>query len=152
MFRALAIPDDEVLAAERHWNTEMAASTASCRPGAISTLQQLRDGGAHTGVVSAVGAGALWADLDHLQVGDLLDSVIAGTRDKVSALRARRADRRRAVYVGDTEYDMRCALLAGFTAIGIPGGYCDPDRLLAAGAAIIIGELPELVPILGSPG
>jgi phosphoglycolate phosphatase-like HAD superfamily hydrolase len=46
---------------------------------------------------------------------------------------------------------MLCARRADFTAIGISGGHCTPERLTAAGATAVIDQLDELLPLLESP-
>ena len=46
----------------------------------------------------------------------------------------------RTVLIGDTAWDMGCALAAGVGAIGAAWGYHDDDELLAAGAHCIAAE------------
>ncbi len=46
----------------------------------------------------------------------------------------------RTVFIGDTAWDMGCALAAGVGAIGAAWGYHDDDELLAAGAHCIAAE------------
>jgi phosphoglycolate phosphatase len=151
MFAGLGVPVGDLAEAERQWNKEMTARPASPRTGAVEMLHRLRVRGAHTGVVSAAAAEAVHADLAHLHITDLLDTVDTGAADKLHTLRARRDTRPQAVYVGDTEYDIQCALHGGFVAVGIVGDYCTPQRLKTAGAHAIIRHLTELVPFLDSP-
>lgn len=126
----------------------MAATTSPARAVAGPLLETLRARGARVGVVSAAAAETVWLDLKHLHLDDLLHTVDAGAVDKLATLVSRRGERTRAVYVGDTEYDMVCAVDAGYTAIGVSGSYCQPERLFAAGAEIVIDQLSELIPLL----
>lgn len=52
----------------------------------------------------------------------------------------------RTVVVGDTGFDMAMARAAGAAALGVPWGYHDADRLLAAGAQGIVSGHEDLVP------
>ncbi len=54
------------------------------------------------------------------------------------------------VMVGDTVFDMEMAGNAGVEALGVSWGYHDPKELTAAGAAYILGEPGDLVPLLSS--
>jgi len=53
-----------------------------------------------------------------------------------------------AVLVGDTVFDMEMAANAGVRAIGVSWGYHEPEELSAAGAACILNEMADLVPLL----
>ncbi|MBW0134403.1 HAD hydrolase-like protein [Pseudonocardia abyssalis] len=55
--------------------------------------------------------------------------------DKAAHLSAVRGLRTRAVYVGDTEYDVRGALRAGFEAVDVTGGHRPAAALRGAGRA-----------------
>lgn len=46
--------------------------------------------------------------------------------------------------IGDTVYDMECAVAAGIGAIGVSWGYHDAEELLAAGAKAIAHDAAEL--------
>ncbi|MFC3694254.1 HAD-IA family hydrolase [Chenggangzhangella methanolivorans] len=54
-----------------------------------------------------------------------------------------------AVMVGDTSFDMAMARAAGARAIGVSWGYHPADRLLAAGAELVLGSFEELDAALG---
>ncbi|HFQ15930.1 MAG TPA: HAD family hydrolase [Rhodobacteraceae bacterium] len=51
-----------------------------------------------------------------------------------------------AVMVGDTSFDMQMGRAAGFRTIGVTWGYHGAERLVAAGADLVIGDFSELVP------
>ena len=48
------------------------------------------------------------------------------------------------IYVGDTEIDMRTALNAGMTAIGVTTGNHDAAALKSSGAEFVISSLRQL--------
>ena len=52
------------------------------------------------------------------------------------------------IMVGDTVEDMRAAVAAGIHAVGVTTGFSSADVLKAAGAAIIISSLFDLLPML----
>lgn len=141
MFRRLGV--DDVCVAEAEWNAEMAAESTVAREG-TDALRLLHAAGVRLGVVSAASDTAVRADMTALELGGLWHSVDAPATDKLDTLRSRRGVEKHAFYVGDTAYDMRCALDAGFTPIGVDRGYTDVDSLMAAGAAAIISSFDEL--------
>lgn len=145
MLVGLGVAHGDVPNAEREWNAAMTSAPAVARAGARELFDQLRAGGARIGIVSAASAQAVGADLDRLGFARLFDSVDAGISDKPRTLRVHRPVRERAYFVGDTVYDVRSALMAGFTPIGVRGGYTDPDELTAAGAVALVDDLRELV-------
>jgi phosphoglycolate phosphatase len=134
----LGIPVADAAAAEAAWNAAMARRPAPVRPGAVDALAELTARGAYVAVVSAAGAEAVGSDVDAAGLGPHLHAVDAGVRDKAAHLAAHRDLRERAVYVGDTEYDVDSARRAGYLAVAITGGYrpraalatADPDTLL----------------------
>ena len=54
------------------------------------------------------------------------------------------------VMIGDTTFDMEMAVNAGTHAIGVSWGYHSEDKLIAAGANIIIHEFTHLFSELGN--
>ena len=52
------------------------------------------------------------------------------------------------VMIGDTVYDMNMAANAGVAALGVSWGYHAPEELTAAGAAHILNEPGDLVPLI----
>jgi phosphoglycolate phosphatase len=148
MFRELGVAESQLRMAVDEWNRAMADREAPLRLGAIEALQGLKASGVLLGVVSTASSVALTADLKGLAMSSLFESITSGVADKRAELIRRRPDRRHAVYVGDTEYDIECARDAGFLAIGITGGYCPEDRLRAAGADDVVAELSDLQVLL----
>ncbi|MCF2527000.1 HAD family hydrolase [Yinghuangia soli] len=135
-------------AGEQHWNRAMASEPAPVRGNAAATLDTLRSRGALLGVISAAGSDAVGADLRRTGLADRFDIVLAGCAAKTAALSGHRHLRDRAVYVGDTEYDIHCARAARYHAVGITGGYREPGDLRSSRPDALIDRLDELVPLL----
>lgn len=51
-------------------------------------------------------------------------------------------------YVGDATWDMRAAVAAGMTPLGVTTGAVDASELSSAGARLVIGSLDELARLL----
>lgn len=145
MFHRLGATD--TVDAEAEWNAAMAATTAPMRDGR-DVLPALRDRGVRLGIVSAADAISVRADLARLELEDLWHTVDAPVRDKLAVLRHRRGGERVAVYVGDTEYDMRCAREAGYVAVAVSDGYRPVEALREAGADHVVTSLAELLPLV----
>ena len=60
------------------------------------------------------------------------------------AARELRADPSRCWYVGDATWDMRAAIAAGMTPVGVTTGAIDAGALAAAGAARVVSSLLDL--------
>jgi len=145
----LGIDAADVESAENEWNEAMLVA-ASPRAGAFEALSELYARGAVLGVASAAAAGTVRSDVERAGLTDLLTFVAAGVADKSTFLRAQRHRRARAVYVGDTAYDMRSARAAGYVAVAITGGYQSEIALTAAEPDHIIADLNELTTVLST--
>lgn len=150
LFRDLGIAEDDLARCEAQWNRGMLGAEPRARAGASRALGGLRTAGALIGVVSAASAVSIDSDLAALGLDVDWDVVRGGVADKVAVLRAERGDRSRAFYVGDTAYDIESACAAGYRAIGVSGGYTSPERLLDAGAELIVADLGELMEIVAA--
>ncbi|SMH28215.1 Phosphoglycolate phosphatase, HAD superfamily [Rathayibacter oskolensis] len=140
---------EDAVAAEEEWNAHMATRPSVARDGAHEALGALAEGGAFLGIVSAAARVSVEYDLDSLGFAVEWDAVEAPTVDKLAVLQRYRGRRERAVYVGDTAYDVSCARRAGYLAVAVAGGYNPPDVLRAAGADHVVSDLRELLPLLG---
>lgn len=145
----LGIDASDVERAESEWNDAMLVE-ASPRSGALQALTVLHDRGAVLGVASAAAAGTVAGDIERAGLTELLDFVATGVTDKSTFLRGQRDRRTRAMYVGDTAYDMRSARAAGYRAVAITGGYQSEQSLAAAQPDHIITDLSELAIILST--
>jgi phosphoglycolate phosphatase len=140
----LGVPGDDAEAAEEAWNAAMARRRAPVRPGAAAALAGLVERGAYVAVVSAAGAEAVGTDVAAAGLGAHLHAVDSGVRDKAAHLAACRDLRERAVYVGDTEYDVDSARRAGYLAVAIAGGYRPRAALAEAAPHALLEDLAEL--------
>ena len=148
MFTDLGVAEREVETAEDEWNQAMASAVTALRDGVRATLLHMARAGALLRVLSAASTEAVRFDQTSLDVPAVFATVEAPVTDKLERLLSHRAERSRAYYVGDTAYDMRCAVAAGYSAIGVSGGYAPVAVLWEAGATRVIGDLSELGPIL----
>lgn len=105
LFTTLGV--DDPTAAEAEWNELMGAETPSVRDDSADALRTLRSLGAQVGVVSAAAEVTVRRDLHGTGIGDLLDIVVGGASDKAAVLTGL-VSAGHAVYVGDTDYDIRC--------------------------------------------
>lgn len=148
MFSELGVTAPSLVTAEAEWNAHMASETTHLRAGTLETLAALDTNDAWLGVVSAASRRAVDFDRHSLAVPAVWASVEAPVIDKVAALSQHRGQRARAFYVGDTAYDMRSALAAGYIPVGVAGGYAPTEVLHEAGAVYVIEDLQELLPIV----
>lgn len=150
LFRELDVTEPQLAAAESEWNRGMLGGDTAGRPGLADNLLELRRRGARLGIISAASTDTITADLDRLGLPDVWDCVRGGVTDKVEVLREERGGRSRAVYVGDTVYDMISAATAGYRPVGVSDGYTATVQLRLAGAEAIIAEVHELDALLDS--
>ncbi len=146
---AAGVPGPQVSVAEQRWNEEMAAGGAPLSTGAADILRAAAERRVRVVVVSAAAPQAILKDARDLRVDHLLGKVIGSVRDKAAELtRIVAEESGRVIYVGDVEYDMRCAVRAGAYPIGFGGGYRPASALAEAGADIVIWNLAALRPFL----
>jgi phosphoglycolate phosphatase len=136
----LGVPEGEAA-----WNAAMAARPALARPEAAAALAALHEAGALVAVVSAAGAEAVGADLAATGLAPYVGTVWTAVSDKASRLAEDRGLRPRAIYVGDTEYDVRAARRAGYEAVALTGGYRPAAALAEVGPAAVLHDLHQVV-------
>lgn len=144
MFRLRGIGASAIEEATSTWNRLMAGTAPDLREGVDALLADLRSAGALTGVVTAADQSSIDFDIESTGLRPTWDLMFSAAADKVAALSSIRPNRRRAIYIGDTEYDMRSAITAGFEAVGIDGGYARGEALLAAGASYVAEDVEML--------
>ncbi|OUO93783.1 HAD-IA family hydrolase [Cloacibacillus sp. An23] len=125
-------------------------------PDTLSTLDALRGAGIKTGLVSNRRYARNPAE--YLGITDRLD-VIIGLEDVthakphpeplLTALARLGAEPSEAVYVGDTDIDMKAAAAAGVRGIGVATGNFSREQHLAAGAWRACACLAEVPPLCG---
>lgn len=143
MFLRLGVPAHDVDRALTEWNAFMASRPAPIRAGAVDFLDSVRAGYGYCAVISAASADYVLGEVRHFGMTASFDAILTGASDKVQALVGLRQDDE-AVYFGDTEYDMACAVAAGCLPVGVASGYCPEERLRAAGARVVISDYAEL--------
>jgi phosphoglycolate phosphatase len=141
-----------------------AEAHAPLYPGALAALERLFG---HPGTLLGVATGKARRGLDHVfATHDLARFfVTAQTADHhpskphpsmlLAALAETGSAPGAAVMVGDTEFDMAMGRAAGFATVGVSWGYHPRDRLVAAGADVVIDGFDGLdaaLARLGSPG
>jgi phosphoglycolate phosphatase len=122
-------------------------------PGALDTLQSLRD----RGLELAVATGKSRRGLDRILAKLDLVGFFHATRcaDETQSkphpqmiheiIRERAVDPGDVVMVGDTEYDLEMASNAGVASVGVSFGVHSVERLAAHGPVAIIDTLPQLL-------
>jgi len=148
MFTGLGVPAAESGLAEAEWNAGIAAREAPARRGAVEVLDALDAGGAALGIVSAADRHPVMTDATRLGLASRFSTIDTSATDKERVLRARRGDSAHAFYVGDTVYDIRCAVRAGYVAVGVDAGYAPVDDLRQAGADAVVDDLRELLDLV----
>lgn len=141
---------------KNHYNRNMMNRTKPY-PGIMELLAKLQKRGCRIAVVSNKNDIAVKALTKHyfgayIQTAVGASAEIPRKPDPTSvfmALEELGADRSTAVYVGDSDIDIRTAQHAGMPCVSVSWGFRDVDFLLARGAAHIIGEPGELLDWLG---
>lgn len=124
-------------------------------PGALEALRELKSRGLRLGVVSNRNMLSLAAQ--RLGVAELVD-VMVGLEEGLPAkpqpqmllfaLERLGCPVGAAVYVGDTEADVLCALNARVAPVGVSTGPLGADELLSLGASAVLGSVSELPDLL----
>ena len=139
----------------RHYEANIAVHTCLF-PGGEAMLDDLAKRGVKLAVVSNKLESLTTALLHALGLADRFYTIIGGdtlgpgrakpSRDPIDAMIAR-AGGGRAVFVGDTTFDIQAAQAAGVPSIAVSFGFNDlpPGQL---GADAVIGHFDELVPAL----
>jgi HAD superfamily hydrolase (TIGR01549 family) len=120
--------------------------------GARDLLETLRGRGHRIVLASSAKAHELDHYLDLLDARELADDWTSSAdveRTKphpdLVAAAVEKAGGGDAVMVGDSTWDCRAAERAGMPSVGVlTGGFCE-DELRSAGAALVVGSLPELI-------
>lgn len=127
-------------------------------PGIVETLQELDRAGYLLGVATGKGRRGLDHTLSRHGIAGLFVTLQTADRcrgkphpemiDK--ALAETGVERRDAMMIGDTTFDMEMAVNAGVTAVGVSWGYHPASALQVAGAKAIIDEIAALPAILAA--
>lgn len=124
-------------------------------PGTVAVPELLKAKGIKVGVVSNrrfAGLSVEKAGLAHLfdTVVGLEDVKQAKPHPESLLLALERigVETARAIYVGDTDIDMKTAVAADVRGVGMTTGVFEPDQLLGAGATWVCGDLREIPDLL----
>lgn len=151
--RALGIHDDELTAAEEHWNSRMREAEAPLSPGATNVLEECYTRQIPVGIITGADATVVDADAQRSGVRDLLTWVVGPSSDKRSDLRKTRNQHgTRIAFVGDTTHDIEHSKEAGVLSVAYTGGYTPADVLRATSPDLVIDDLTELIPLLADHG
>jgi phosphoglycolate phosphatase len=147
MFADLGVAPTQAAAAEAEWNRHVQDTPTTLRDGTREGLARLAGAGVRLGVVSAAAAESVRRDCLELDVPDVWSVFQAPAVDKTAVLAGLSTDGG-AWYVGDTVYDMECAVAAGFVPVGVAGGYAAPEALRAAGAEHLVEDVREIASLV----
>ena len=120
--------------------------------GILPLLEELHRAGKQIAVVSNKPEGALRTLCDEYFAGlvKVVSGDMPGRRRKPwpdmvdAALEKMSADRKDAVYVGDSEVDVQTGKNAGLPVIGVSWGFRGREKLIEAGAETIVDSIEEL--------
>lgn len=148
-FASLGVPLERVAAIEGRWNEEMCRRPAGLSRGAEQLLTWCRAHLLPVRVVTGASTRLVEADAARLGVRDLIDEIVS-VHPKSAELTRWRHDGQRVVFVGDTEYDLTEAHLAGAEAVGFAGGYGREARLRQCRPAALVDDLADVIPLLAA--
>jgi phosphoglycolate phosphatase-like HAD superfamily hydrolase len=146
-FSHLGVAASELHRVEVLWNEEVARHPAQLMPGAHELLVGCRRRQIPVRVVTGAQAEVVEKDARSLGIWGGLDSVVGNAHPKARVLAAWRSTWK-VIYVGDTEYDMDQACLAGALPVAFAKGYRPEKALGARNPALVVHELTELVSLL----
>ena len=163
VFRALFPGDEErAQAGNRAFEAAYARRIDQAKPlpGAVETLEALRERGVHVVLTTGFSRATADALLDHLEWRGLIDLSLTpeevGGRGRphpdlilAAADRYAEGDPGRVAVAGDTVGDIRSGLAAGAPIVaGVLTGAHDRDRLAEAGATHLLGSVAQLPTLL----
>lgn len=142
----MGFPADEIEAALQDWQHGIEVREAPLASGVADTLRLLYERGRPAGVISAGFTAGVERDAARLGIRTWLGFLHGSVASKSTVLRqVQAATTAPVVYVGDTEYDMREAIVAGAVPVGYSGGYRPAVALHAAGAIAVIDDFRVLI-------
>jgi phosphoglycolate phosphatase len=143
--RGVTMSTHEVL---DRWRNVTAIEETDLFPDAIPVVQQLKEQGVLTAVLSGDSHDVLVRHATEYGIAPYLDHIEGSLTVKDRAmhgfLKRVGIPKEHAVYVGDSTSDMRDAVAAGVVGVGITRGMDTGEMLRDAGAQIVIQELSEI--------
>lgn len=131
-----------------------AVTTTEALPGAREVVDALPRLGLRAGIVTSNAAPVARAILERLGLAGTFEVVLGRSEVQrlkpapeglLAACAALDVEPPEAVYVGDSESDMRAAQAAGLLAWGVSTGLGEPDALRVAGAETVFATLTEVL-------
>lgn len=125
-------------------------------PGILQLLDYLKSNGYKTAIVSNKNHAAV-CELKQIYFKDYIEIAIGqqeGIKHKpyadcvFSALQNLGCERENAVYIGDSEVDVKTAQNAGTACVAVSWGFRSRRELIEAGAEIIVDDASEIIAIL----
>jgi phosphoglycolate phosphatase len=154
------LPEAETLRLAEHYRETFVSQRATGGPGAVAPLypgaRDALDRLTAAGTLLGVATGKARRGLDHLLEAHALAEAFAtlqtadGHPSKphpsmlLAALAETGIDPAEAVMVGDTEFDVAMGRAAGLRTIAVTWGYHPRERLIAAGAHLVIDDYAAL--------
>jgi pyrophosphatase PpaX len=148
---------DELLRAYREWNHAHTAGLLRAYDGVDRLLGELRAEGRTLAIITSKSHATVDLAFDVLPIRHHFSVVIAAEDTELHkpdpapvrlALERLGAGPLRACYVGDAPFDVRAAVAAGITPIGVTWGFFSEDVLRDAGAEIVVSSIDELASTL----
>jgi len=154
--RAVGKLKNEALAIAEKYELE-AAKTTGLLPGAVETLEALKEMGLKIGLCTINSEKSTNYILKQFGVSKFFDAVTPRNKVKYvkpspehleATLKALHVNPKEAILIGDGTRDMQCARELNVIAVGLPTGVSAEKELIASGASYFITsirELPRLV-------
>lgn len=148
---------DELLRVYREWNHAHTAGLLRAYDGIDRLLAELRASGRTLGIITSKSHPTVDLAFDVLPMRHHFSVVVAAEDTELHkpdpapirlALERLAADPGGACYVGDAPFDIRAALAAGITPIGVTWGFFGEEVLRGAGATIVVSSTDSLASTL----
>jgi len=148
---------DEMVIAYREHNALGHDTYINYFAGTHEALQELGAAGWRKAIVTSKRTDSAKQGLDSFNLTGYFETIVGydmterhkpDAEPLLFAARLMRVDPTRCVYVGDSPYDMQAATAAGCFAVGATWGFFDAERLLNAGAQILVNNIADLPGVL----
>ncbi|AQA18808.1 HAD family hydrolase [Halioglobus japonicus] len=155
------IPEEELVAMIKAYSATYVANEEAppqLFPGALDTLQALRDSGYALGVATGKSRRGLDRVLARLGMEEFFEITRCAdeTRSKPhpqmlqEIMAVQQVAPHEVIMVGDTEYDLEMAANAGVASVGVSFGVHSVSRLQKHGPLAVVDSLPELIAVIGA--
>jgi phosphoglycolate phosphatase len=148
---------NEVVSRCRVLTDQMSPQSWPLFPGLLDCLEPLKSAGVAMAIVSAKQHHQIVEALEHHRLLPYFRLVIGAedvTRHKPDpealekTLQSLSFEKKEAVVIGDSIYDLQMASKAGVDGIGVITGIHSKDQLMAAGAKSVVDSIKEIIPAI----